>query len=150
MGLRMKNFNIFGVHWKIPFLEGVSRKTITEGGDYLKRGAWTVCRFKGGAWQEIGGCSFEGGLIPQCTLWISTTLFAICTTLGPTVRKCICGDVNLSGFVICHLLGDGGSFGVSGFWYIMGFFDQQLKIGSLWFFCMRADNQEKNRSILLF
>ena len=23
----------------------------------------------GGAWQEPGGGVFEGGLIPQCTLW---------------------------------------------------------------------------------
>ena len=35
-------------------------------GDCLKRGAWTVCRFKGegGAWQERGG----GGDTPMHTM----------------------------------------------------------------------------------
>ena len=36
-----------------------------------KKGAWTVCRFKGGASQKRGGGLFEGwggGLIPQCAL----------------------------------------------------------------------------------
>ena len=28
----MKNFNIFGVHWKIRFLEGSSQETNMEGG----------------------------------------------------------------------------------------------------------------------
>ena len=28
----MKNFNIFGVHWKIRLLEGGSWKTIIKGG----------------------------------------------------------------------------------------------------------------------
>ena len=73
MGLRMKNYIIFGVHWKIWLLEGGSRKTDIEGG-LPKRGTWTVCRFKGGggAWQERGrGGVFEGGLIPQCTLCVS-------------------------------------------------------------------------------
>ena len=35
MELRMKNFNVFGVHWKIRFLGGGgggSRKTNIEGG----------------------------------------------------------------------------------------------------------------------
>ena len=33
MGLRMKNFNIFGVHWKIRFLWGmVFTKNIGRGG----------------------------------------------------------------------------------------------------------------------
>ena len=43
MELKIKNFNIFWVHWKIQFLgEGgeVLQKTNIEGGDYLKRGAW--------------------------------------------------------------------------------------------------------------
>ena len=49
MLLRMKNFNIMGVHWKIRFL----------------RGAWTFFRFKGRG--ELGKKE-GGGLIPQCTL----------------------------------------------------------------------------------
>ena len=39
------------------------QKNNIEGGDYLKRGAWTVCRFKvvvGGTWQEREGDVFEG------------------------------------------------------------------------------------------
>ena len=48
MEWRMKNFNI-GVHWKIWFLGeggGLTKKQCI-GGNCLKRGAWTVCRFKG-------------------------------------------------------------------------------------------------------
>ena len=37
-------------------------------GGLLKNGAWTVCRFKRGAWEERGGGVFERGLIFQCTL----------------------------------------------------------------------------------
>ena len=32
MGLRMKHVNMLGVHWKIQFLGGSSRKTDIEGG----------------------------------------------------------------------------------------------------------------------
>ena len=61
----MKNFNNFGVHWKIQFLAGGGfTKKQYRGGDCLKRGAWTVFRFK-----EEGACQGRGGLmIPQCTL----------------------------------------------------------------------------------
>ena len=52
---------------KSPFRE-VSLKANIKGG-LLKKDAWTVCRFKGGAaWQERGAGVFEGGLIPQCAL----------------------------------------------------------------------------------
>ena len=51
MGWMMKNFNIFGVHEKIWFLEGVHEKSIYRGADCLKRGAW----------QEKGGGVLEGG-----------------------------------------------------------------------------------------
>ena len=56
----MKNFNILGVHWKIQFLEGGSRKTNIEGGNCLKRGAWAVCQFKGELGKKEEGC-FWGG-----------------------------------------------------------------------------------------
>ena len=46
----MKNFNIFGVHGKIPVLGGAYEKPICRGGLPEKEGAWTV--------------------IPQCTLWL--------------------------------------------------------------------------------
>ena len=67
--LRMENFNILGVDWKIWLLSGGSRKTIIERGDYLKREAWTFCCFKVGLGKKEGGGFFEGGLRHQCTLW---------------------------------------------------------------------------------
>ena len=50
---------------KNPIFRGVgSRKTNIKGEGFPKRGAWTVCRFRGwgGAWQERGGGAFEGGI----------------------------------------------------------------------------------------
>ena len=42
----MENFNIFGVHSKLRFLEeGINKKNNIEG-ELPKKGAWTVCRFK--------------------------------------------------------------------------------------------------------
>ena len=41
--------------------QGGFMKNQYKGGGALKRGAWTVCRFKeggGGAWQESGGWCF--------------------------------------------------------------------------------------------
>ena len=56
MRLRMKSLNVFGVHWKTQLLVGVGggfTKNQCRGGDCLKRGLWTVCKFKGGGtWQE--------------------------------------------------------------------------------------------------
>ena len=50
----MKNFNILVVHLKIQLLGGGLENPIYMG-NCLKRGAWTVCWFKGGeAWQERG------------------------------------------------------------------------------------------------
>ena len=64
--LTMKNFNIIGVHWKIQFLGGGGgvMKNQYRGGSYLKRGAWTICRFKG-AWQEREVGVFDGGWYPN-------------------------------------------------------------------------------------
>ena len=62
MGLTMKNFNIFGVHWKIWVLGGVGGGGLTKnqyrGGNCLRRGAWTVYRFKGG-----GGLARKKGMV---------------------------------------------------------------------------------------
>ena len=49
----MENFNILWIHWKIHFLGvggggGNKKKEYIYGGNCLKRGAWTVCRFKRG------------------------------------------------------------------------------------------------------
>ena len=52
----MENFHVFGVYWKFQLLGVGSRKTNIE------RGAWAVCRFKGGgAWHGIGGGVFDWG-----------------------------------------------------------------------------------------
>ena len=48
MVLRIKNFNTFGVHWKIWLLEGGSPKTNIWGELSKKGGASTVCWFTGG------------------------------------------------------------------------------------------------------
>ena len=67
MGLRMKNFNISGVHWKIQLSGG-------------RRGG-IVCKFrgKGGAWQEKGSGVFEGGGVdtPMHTMVVIFDFFPI-------------------------------------------------------------------------
>ena len=84
MGLRIKNFNfnIMGVLLKNPIFRGGrggSRKSNIQGGNYLKREAWTVCRFKvggGGAWQKRGGV-FEGRVdTPMHTIYIPPRIIA--------------------------------------------------------------------------
>ena len=74
MGLRMKNFKILAVHWKIWHLgrAGGSQKTDVEGVISLKKGVVTstVCRFRGvggvgGAWEERGDGVFEEGWYPD-------------------------------------------------------------------------------------
>ena len=92
MGLRMKNFKILAVHWKIWHLgrAGGSQKTDVEGVISLKKGVVTstVCRFRGvggvggGLGRKRGWC-FWGGLIPRCTLckcyWLES-FWTICPT----------------------------------------------------------------------
>ena len=63
--------------WKFWYYDGSLKNPIFKGekpgfvknqyngGNYLKRGAWRVCRFK-------GGLAKKGGLIPQCTLWLDS------------------------------------------------------------------------------
>ena len=66
MVLRMKNFNIFGVHWKIWLLGGGLRKTDIEGGGLPKNGGLgQFADLRGGAWQERGGGVFERGWYPN-------------------------------------------------------------------------------------
>ena len=74
MRLRIKFFDILGVHWKIRRLGGgeFMRNQYREG-ECLKRGAWIVCRFKGGLGKKEGGWCFwvrggGGWFIPRCTL----------------------------------------------------------------------------------
>ena len=70
MGLRMKNFNILGVHWKIQFLGGRGYEKPIQMGELSERVVWTVCRFKGrggGLGKKWSGVFEGGGLRPQCT-----------------------------------------------------------------------------------
>ena len=56
-----EKFYIIGVYWKIRFLGGVTKKQYI-GGEFPKKGAWAVCRFKGGGGlAEKGGWGFFGG-----------------------------------------------------------------------------------------
>ena len=63
MELRMKNFNILGVHWRIQLLGGGgSRKTNIDGGLSKRGKAWAVCQFKaGGLGKKEEGGVFEAG-----------------------------------------------------------------------------------------
>ena len=67
----MKNFNIFGVHRKIRLSGGLesSRKSNIEGGGLPKKGGLGQFANLGGLDNKEGSGVFEGGLIPQCTLW---------------------------------------------------------------------------------
>ena len=63
MVLRMTNFNIFGVHWKIWLLKEGSRKTNKERGLPKKGGRLgQFADLKGRAWQERGGGCFWAGV----------------------------------------------------------------------------------------
>ena len=68
MGLRMKNLDIFVVHWKIRFLEGGHKKSNIEG-ELRKSGAWTFYRFKGGLGKKEGGVD-----TPMHTMLLETLL----------------------------------------------------------------------------
>ena len=61
MGLKIKNFNILGVHQKIRRLGGDLAKNRYRGEDCLNTGAWTVCRFKGGLGKKKGVVFLTGG-----------------------------------------------------------------------------------------
>ena len=69
MGLRMKNFNILGVHWKIRLLGGEFTKNRYREGNYLKS--------LGGAWQERGVWCFWGGWYPDATMTLLVNLQSI-------------------------------------------------------------------------
>ena len=61
MVLKIKNFNIMGVQWKIQFLwGGVHEKAIYKG-ELAKKGLRQFADLKGeGAWQKRGTGVFEG------------------------------------------------------------------------------------------
>ena len=64
MVLSMKNFNIFGVHWKIRLLGGLEKPIYR--GECLKRGSLDSLLIQGGLGKkEWGGGGFEGGWYPN-------------------------------------------------------------------------------------
>ena len=63
MVLRVENFNIFGVHWKIWLLRGLE-KPIYRGWIALKGGLGQFADLRV-AWQERGGGGVEGGWYPN-------------------------------------------------------------------------------------
>ena len=72
MGLRMKNFNILGVHWKIWLLRGSSWKTNIERGLPKKRGLGQFEDLRGG-----GGLARKRGVVPLrgVLLWCALCVF---------------------------------------------------------------------------
>ena len=80
MGLRMKNYNIMGVHWKIWFLVGFTKNQYIAG-NLLERGAWTVCRFKGGLEKKRRVVFLREGC------WYSNVHYVI-------MMNCFCGVVD--------------------------------------------------------
>ena len=72
MVLRMKNFNILEVHWKIWVLRrGLTKNQYREGDCLKSGGAWTVCRFKGeGLARKRGWCFWGGVDTPMHTMYI--------------------------------------------------------------------------------
>ena len=55
MGLRMKNFNILGVHWKIWLLGGEFKKNRYRGRDCQKRGLGQFADLRRGLAEKRGG-----------------------------------------------------------------------------------------------
>ena len=61
----MKNFNVLSSRINPSFRGGggvgFTKKQYIGGGCLKRSEAWTVCGFKGAAWQERRGGDFEGG-----------------------------------------------------------------------------------------
>ena len=71
MMLRMKNFNILGIHWKIRLLRGCSQKTNIEGWDSLKiegGGFGQIVDLTGALARKSGVAILTGEVDTQCTL----------------------------------------------------------------------------------
>ena len=61
MELKMKNFNILGVHWKIWLLGGSSQKTNIKGRLPEKEGLGQLTDLRGGLVRKRGWCFWGGG-----------------------------------------------------------------------------------------
>ena len=93
MVLRIKNFNIFGAHWKIGLLTGCSRKINIEGGRLPKRaGLGLFANLRGGLGKKEGVVFLRGVLRPKCTLWT--------TSLSNVIDR----NVN-NGCIFCYNIG---------------------------------------------
>ena len=77
MGLKIKHFNILGIHRK----EGIT-KNQHVGGDYLKRVGLDSLQILAGAWRKRGAGVFEsggrGGLIPNAHNAHPDKLICVC------------------------------------------------------------------------
>ena len=84
----MKNFDIFGVHWKIQFLGGGVHKKKIEGG-LPKRGGG-LKQFAD--WREDLAKKRGESLIPLYTLFIRSLEATInkCSIIGGVMVKCQC------------------------------------------------------------
>ena len=66
MVLSMKNFNIFGVHWKIRLLGGLEKPIYR--GECLKRGSLDSLLIQGGLGKKEGGVVLRGVDTPMPTI----------------------------------------------------------------------------------
>ena len=81
MVLRMRNFNIMGVHWKIQFLGGVKKAVYRE--EFPKK--WELGQFVDlrRAWQKRGGWSWRRFANPTILYLMHSERWS------PIVRHCI-------------------------------------------------------------
>ena len=96
--LRMKNFNILGVHWRIWLLgRGGGLKNQYRGGDCLKKGggAWTVCQFIGRLGKKEGDGVFEVDWYPNTH---NGGRSSPDNFLEKLVAKLLCGTKNKSAY----------------------------------------------------
>ena len=99
MGLRMVNFNILEVHWKIWFLGGRFTKNQYIRGWPKKRGSWTVYRYKGGLGKkEGGGGVIEGG-------WYANAHYAFIIEVDSEIKTSIWDFVYVSNIIIIIIIG---------------------------------------------
>ena len=92
MWFRMENFSIIGVPWKIWFLKGVTKNQyVWKGG----LGQFANLR-KGLAKKRVFGY-FEGGLIPQCTVYDKSFLSIFHKMLSKIFCSKICWQNSAKG-----------------------------------------------------
>ena len=110
MGVKDKKFNIMGVHWRIQFLGGVHKYM----GNCLKRGAWTVCRFKRGLGKKKGVVFVcEGVDTPMHTIaCLSQSTFYVSAIMHLLDPLC-CKDFSNTFYIYCMTLAKCNCFAFS-------------------------------------